>query len=123
VTKLATIHVDGFTFTFFVYLMYIPLFIIFMTFDKKGRKFEMLTNRSSLIFTIIGIFFIELGLIAISLAYQYGLASLVSPIVASHMLITVVLAVIFLKERLLPIQKIGVLLTMIGVIVIGISSS
>ena len=83
----------------------------------------MLTNRSSLIFTIIGIFFIELGLIAISLAYQYGLASLVSPIVASHMLITVVLAVIFLKERLLPIQKIGVLLTMIGVIVIGISSS
>ena len=83
----------------------------------------MLTNRSSLIFTIIGIFFIELGLIAISLAYQYGLASLVSPIVTSHMLITVVLAVIFLKERLLPIQKIGVLLTMIGVIVIGISSS
>ncbi|MEK7559228.1 MAG: EamA family transporter [Patescibacteria group bacterium] len=122
VTKLATAKVDGFTFTFFVYLMYIPVFLIIMAFDRKGRKFKMLKNQSSLLFTAIGIFFIEAGLIAIALAYQHGLASLVSPVVATHMLITALLAVFLLKEQLLVIQRIGILLTLIGVSVIGIWS-
>lgn len=122
VTKLATTHVDAFTFTFFVYLMYVPISIVFTAFDKKGRRFEIRRKRSSLIYTIIGIFFIEFGLIAIALAYQHGHASLVSPIVSSQMLVTAVLAVSFLKERLSTIQKIGILFTLIGVSVIGISS-
>ena len=122
VTKLATLRVDGFTFTFFVYLMYIPPLIIFMAFDKNGRKFEKLKNKSSLLYTVIGIFFIEVGLIAIALAYQYGKASLVSPVISTHMLITALLAAFFLKERLLTVQKVGILVTLIGVSVIGIWS-
>lgn len=119
VTKLATFKVDGFTFSFFVYLMYIPPLILFLLFDKRGRKFEKLTKKSSLLFTSVGILFIEAGLIAIALAYQNGLASLVSPIVASNMLITVLLAAYFLKEKLIFIQKIGVFLTIVGVSIIG----
>ncbi len=122
VTKLATLRVDGFTFTFFVYLMYIPLLVIFMAFDKGGRKFKKLKDKSSLLYTIVGIFFIEAGLIAIALAYQHGRASLVSPVVASHMLITAVLAVLFLKEKLLSIQRVGILFTLVGVSIIGIWS-
>jgi len=122
VTKLATIKVDGFTFTFFVYLMYIPALLLFMAIDRRGRKFEKLKNQTSLLFTLIGIFFIEAGLIAIALAYQHGQASLVSPVVSTHMLITVLLAAFFLKERLLTIQRIGILFTLIGVSVIGIWS-
>ena len=122
VTKLATANVDGFTFTFFVYIMYIPLLLIFLKIDKKGSKFHLLKNKSSLIFTIIGIFLIELGLIAIALAYQYGLASLVSPVVASQLLVTAILAVIFLKEKLLNIQKVGIFFTLVGVVLIGIAT-
>jgi len=122
VTKLATLQVDGFTFTFFVYLMYIPPLLIIMILDKKGRKFERLKNKVSLLYTLLGILFIEVGLIAIALAYQYGLASIVSPVVSIHMLITAVLAAYFLKEKLLTIQRIGILLTLIGVSVIGIWS-
>lgn len=122
VTKLATNKVDGFTFTFFVYLMYIPAFLFFMVIDKKGRKFKKLKNQASFLFTIVGIFFIEAGLIAIALAYQYGNASLVSPVISTHMLITALLAVFFLKERLLVIQRIGILFTLIGVSIIGIWS-
>lgn len=122
VTKLATNKVDGYTFTFFVFLMYIPALLLFMAIDRKGRKLELLKNQASLVYTVIGILFIEGGLIAIALAYQYGLASLVSPVVASHMLITALLAVFFLKEKLLTIQKIGILLTVTGVSVIGIWS-
>src|SRR3989344_3513347 len=122
VTKLATLQVDGFTFTFFVYLMYIPPLLIFMAIDKNGRKFEKLKNKSSLLYTVIGIFFIEVGLIAIALAYQYGKASLVSPVISTHMLITALLAAFFLKERLLTVQKVGILVTLIGVSVIGIWS-
>jgi uncharacterized membrane protein len=119
VTKIATLHADGFTFTFFVYIMYIPPLLLFLLLDRKGRKFERLTNKSSLFFTCVGIFFIESGLIAIALAYQHGLASLVSPVVASNMLITVLLAAYFLKEKIQVIQKIGIFLTLVGVIVIG----
>ncbi|MBI5123606.1 EamA family transporter [Candidatus Roizmanbacteria bacterium] len=119
VTKLATLKTDGFTFTFFVYLMYIPPLVFFMIFDKKGRKFESLKNKASVIYTLLGIFFVEAGLIAIALAYQHGFASLVSPIVATHMLVTVVVAVIFLKEKLLIIQKIGIVLNLIGISMIG----
>ena len=122
VTKLATLLVDGFTFTFFVYLMYVPPLLIFMILDKKGRKFNQLKNVSSLFNTLIGIFLIEAGLIAIALAYQHGLASLVSPVVATHLLITAVLATYILKEKLLRIQKIGILLNLIGISIIGISS-
>lgn len=122
VTKVATAYVDGFTFTFFVYLMYIPPFIIFFLLDKNGRKFEKLRSKTSLIYTVLGIFFIEAGLIAIALAYQNGYASLVSPVVATHMLITAILAIIFLREKLSSIQKVGILLNLIGVIAIGVSS-
>ena len=120
VTKLATMHTDGFTFTFFVYLMYLAPLAFFMFVDRSGRRFESLKNLSSLLPTLLGIFFIEAGLIAIALAYQHGLASLVSPIVASHLLFTAVLAAYFLKERLTVEQKIGILLNLIGVSLIGI---
>lgn len=122
VTKLATLAVDGFTFTFYVYLMYIPPLIILTVFDKKGRKFKNLKNKSGLVYTVSGIFLIEAGLIAIALAYQHGIASLVSPVVSIHLLITAVLAALFLKEKLLVIQKIGILLTILGVSVIGVNS-
>lgn len=122
VTKIATAQVDGFTFTLFVYLMYIPPLIIFMFFDRKGRAFEMLKNKSSLLYTLIGVFCIETGLIAIALAYQHGHASLVSPVVATHLLVTVVLAVLFLKEKLLMIQKIGILINLVGLSIIGFYS-
>ena len=122
VTKLATNKVDGYTFTFFVFLMYIPALLLFMAIDRKGRKFELLKNQASLIYTVTGILFIEGGLIAIALAYQYGLASLVSPVIASHMLITALLAVFFLKEKLLTVQKIGIFFTIAGVSIIGIWS-
>ena len=56
VTKLATTETDGFYFYIFVYLMYIPAFLVLMIFDKKGRKFKMLKDQSSLLFTILGIF-------------------------------------------------------------------
>ena len=119
-TKVATLQVDGFTFTFFVYLMYIPPLLFFLFFDKKGRKFVELRSMSGLFFTCVGIFFIEGGLISIALAYQNGLAILVSPIVATNMLITVLLAVYFLRDKIVAIQKIGIVLIVIGVSIIGV---
>lgn len=122
ITKLATAKVDGFTFTFWVFLMYLPPIVLFSLFDKKGQKFENLKNFKSLVFTVLGIVFIELGLIAIALAYQRGLASLVSPIVATHLLITAILAALFLKEKLGFSQRVGIVINLIGIAVIGLWS-
>lgn len=122
ITKLATNTVDGFTFTFYVYLMYIPPVLAFFYCDKKGRRFGVFKNISSMMYTVVGIFFIELGLIAIALAYQHGLASLVAPVVATHMLVTAVLAGFILREKLTVIQKLGIMLNIAGVSVMGIWS-
>lgn len=75
-----------------------------------------------MMYTVVGIFFIELGLIAIALAYQHGLASLVAPVVATHMLVTAVLAGFILREKLTVIQKLGIMLNIAGVSVMGIWS-
>lgn len=120
VTKLATATIDGFTFTFAVYVMYIPFALLMFLVDKKGRKFGNLTKDiPNLLFTLLGIGCIEAGLIAIALAYQNGPASLVSPIVASQLLVTAALAYFLLKDKLLRVQKLGILFNLIGVIIIG----
>lgn len=120
VTKLATANVNGFTFTFFVYLMYIPPLIVLFLIDKRGKKLRKIKDNMGMLYTVVGIFFIEIGLISIAFAYQFGLATLASPVIASHVLITAVLASLFLKENLNSFQKTGIFLNIIGISIIGI---
>ncbi len=117
--KVALIKFDIYSFMFAFSLSYIVTIIINFILDKKGRKFPRITERK-FIPTLSGTFMMEFGLLLFYLALNTGKASLVSPISSSYMALTIVLAVIFLKEKTTKTQLVGVALAAAGIILIGI---
>lgn len=87
--------------------------------DRKGLTQSPFRYPSLFIYTFIGTGLVELGLIALSLAFENGPASLVSPIASSSIVITVVLAAIFLKEKISRHQLSGVCLTIVGILLLS----
>jgi uncharacterized membrane protein len=117
-TKIGTAHGGGNTFTFLLALFCLPAVLICAVFDKKGRNIKKMKWKSSAI-SLIGIAMIEFDLIPLNLAFATGPASLVSPVSTLNSLITVILAVKFLKERINKLQFLGIAITIIGTILIG----
>jgi uncharacterized membrane protein len=62
----------------------------------------------------------ELGVLLLYLGLGVGKASLVSPVSASYVALTVVLAVIFLREKISKVQLSGVIMAVLGIILIGV---
>jgi len=61
-----------------------------------------------------------LGLVGFNLGVTYTYAVIVTPISAASIVITVVLAVVLLKEKLESYQKLGMLMVILGVILVSI---
>lgn len=74
-------------------------------------------------FALIGGLCISLATMFLFLAFNYTLASIASPIATSSCVITVLLALIFLKEKVSAKNWVGLVLVIISVIAIGIVSS
>lgn len=70
-------------------------------------------------YSIFGSMFNVLGVMFLFLAFQYTLASFASPITSTHPVILLVLARVFLKERIPKGNYLGIFLVIMGVI--GIS--
>lgn len=104
---------------FLIYgVSYLPGLIISLVLDKKGRKLPKIPFKdwaSALIgasmVTGAGIFFF--------IALSKGPASLVAPVASSYTALTVLLALIFLKEKLRKVQALGVAFVVLGIILIG----
>lgn len=117
-TKLGTTQSDAATFTFLMALSYIPAVLCLTLF--KGQDITLLNRKSpGLLSSFIGVALIELGLIPYNMAFEVGPASLVSTIGACQVLIMVILAVKFLKDKLRPFQYLGIFLTLIGIVFLG----
>lgn len=117
-TKIGTTHADANTFTFLMGLSYVPALLICALFDKKGRNIRGMKWNSSFL-SLIGVAMIELQLIPLNAAFAAGPASLVSTISTLNSVIMIVLAVKFLKEKISPIQYLGIALTIVGAVIIG----
>lgn len=120
ITELATLQVDGNTFTFIMNLSYGPAIAVCFLIDKKGRVLPKLRFKDFLL-TVIGVAAIELNLIFYNLAYAHGPASLVSPVSAGRVVITALLAALILKEKTTIFQRAGILLVILGIVVIGLT--
>lgn len=104
---------------FFYSLAFLPGLLLTFWRDRKGRVWPRLPLKLT-IFSLIGAGLIGWGNIPFFMAFATGPASLVSPVVSSNTVITVILAMVFLRERVRPIQALGVLLTILGITFIGI---
>jgi len=119
VAKVALNNIDIATYFFTYVLTMILIVIISLFFDKKGRNIPKL-HFKKYIPTIIGVTMAETGMIPFYVALSQGLASLVVPLSSFYVAITAFLAWIVLKEKINKIQCLGITLSVIGVILIGI---
>lgn len=117
--KMAVNLSDTYTWLFTLGLAYIPLTLINIALDKKGRIIPKLTLRQA-VPAVGGIVMISTGMIFFYLAFGKGLASLVTPVSSSYVVLTAVLAFFFLKERINKIQLVGIFSTSLGIILLGI---
>lgn len=89
-------------------------------FDKKGRKFPKFNSKKFLP-TFAGVIMIEIGMPIYYIAISQGLVSVITPLSSIYVAITAILAWIFLKEKINKIQFLGIIFSILGVILIGIS--
>jgi transporter family protein len=84
---------------------------------RLGFKVEM--DRAGAIYGILNGVFTGLGLLAFYAALARGKASIVGPVTALFPLLTVLLALLILQERLNRIQSIGVFLALAAIFVLA----
>lgn len=97
---------------------FIPGLLVAFLVDKSGRRWPRISAPLWLL-SILGVSLIVLGIGFFFTAFSKGPASLVAPISSSYAVITVVLAMIFLKEKLTKTQALGVALAVLGIIFVG----
>lgn len=89
--------------------------LIFSFFTKKNLKIEKATKKILLITVLVGI--LEAAAVAsMNYGLEFGDLILVSPIASALSIVTILMAVIFLKEKITRIQVFGILITIIGII-------
>ena len=115
--KVGLTKFDQYTFFLAFSLSAIPSFFITALFDN--HKVIPNLKLGQLIPTLSGTFLIELGLLFLYLALASGPVSIVSPVSSAYVAITVILASIFLREKVNQQQAIGIGATVIGIIVLG----
>ncbi len=111
-------HTNTYSYILTYAIAYMCVAVLSALIDKNGRKLPKLNQK--IIPTFLGVSMMELGTITFYLAISLGLVSVVSPASSFYVGITAVLAWIFLKEKVNKLQVLGVILSAIGVIFLGI---
>lgn len=116
--KLALTKYDLHSFLFSLALGAIPSLLLFRIFDRSVVSFPRKTK--GLRASILGNLLMPLGLLLLYVAFSKGPASLASPVASTYPAITVLLAYLYLKERINRNQLIGILVVVLGVVSLGI---
>lgn len=118
-TKISVNMIGANSHIFFLALTMPFVLIVNFLIDKKGRTPPKL-SVSKLLPTITGSAILFFGSLFYFLSFDHGPASLISPVASFYSILTVILAIIFLKEKINLRQGIGVVLGVLGVILIGL---
>ncbi|MFH1101755.1 MAG: DMT family transporter [Methanobacteriota archaeon] len=86
----------------------------------QPRKFSPLQKKDILPIFLIGCFGVMMYHFGLNYGEQYVTAGAASLLIATIPVFTIILSIIFLKEKLTPTTIIGVLLALIGVLIISI---
>jgi len=83
-------------------------------------RFKIATERLGTFYAVLMGIFAGLGSLAFFAAMKSGKASLVAPVTSLYPALTVVLALIVLKERLNKIQVLGLFLAMVSIVILSL---
>ena len=94
----------------------ISFVFLFAMFKKEELKIKKGINKKILVAVALTGILEAVGVLGTSFGLAYGDSIIVGPISSALTLVTVTLAVIFLKEKLTKIQTLGILMTVGGII-------
>lgn len=101
---------------FFFVIGMIPLVVVAIF--RLHRKVE--TDRRGASYGMLNGVFSGLGLLAYYAAMEGGKASIVGPVTSLYPLVTVILAVALLKERLNRVQQLGIGLAITSILILSL---
>jgi transporter family protein len=102
--------------TLFVKLGIIVFLLLFSFFNKQGLALVKATTKTKIMVLLMGI--IEAGAVAfVNYGLTIGDAILITPIASALSIVTITLAVIFLKDGVTKIQGLGMIAAIAGIIV------
>lgn len=114
-SKLSINQVGSYSYLFFMTLLLQPVSIANFLVDKGGRKLKRMPLKN-FFFPIAGNLAFVVASIFFFLAFDYGKVSLISPIASAYPAVTLLLAILLLKEKVSLRQ-----VTAIGGVILGIS--
>ncbi|MBI4035181.1 MAG: DMT family transporter [Candidatus Chisholmbacteria bacterium] len=117
-TKLIIGKSDVYTFTLSHELAFIPVLVGLWLMDKGGRSIPKFNLRSWWP-TLTGVGMMQVGVLSFFIALSLGKASLVAPVSSIYQAITVVLAMIWLKEKVSLRQLTGIILAIGGILLLA----
>lgn len=91
--------------------------------EKISQFAEIIKKRAEYKNALLGSLFIAVSTMCLFLSFNFAPASIASPISASYPVLTVLLSIIFLKEKLTTKNKIGIVLLLIAIVGIGVVHS
>jgi len=92
--------------------------IVVMCFFRLHFKID--TNKRGVFYSILMGLFAALGVLTFFIAMKAGAVSIVAPATSLYPVLTVVLALIFLKEKLNRVQTVGLVLAMISIVILSL---
>lgn len=117
VYKLATVHLDPISLTFFVYVLATIFTALVWLFTPDKR-----ITGAGLTWVVIAAFFASIGMIAYMVALQVGEVSIVTPIRDLAVVVTVLLAIFVLGEHVTVTKVLGLLFGIAAVVLLSLGS-
>ena len=109
---------SSFSFVFALAIVQLPVALIYLKVERQKLKHIITSVKNSFIdyqYPILGSFLNIIGTGFLWLAFNYTLASIASPITASSGALIILFALLLLKEKVSPVNLVGVLITFAGV--------
>jgi drug/metabolite transporter (DMT)-like permease len=112
------------SFLFFVSIAQFFVSIVYLWIDKQPitQFFTIAQKLQEYKYALWGSLCITVSTLCLFLSFNFTLASIASPISSSYPIITIVLAILFLKEKLSVKDSLGILFVLISVIMIGVNN-
>lgn len=112
----------------FLFCTAIAQFIVSFLYLKVEKEplsqFKVVFNKlQEYKFALVGSLVISISTLFLFLAFNYTLASIASPIVASYPVLTLILASVILKERLQKKDFVGIILVAVALVGIGFATA
>lgn len=117
--KLAVNEVGNTTYLLLLAIFQVLVVLIWRLFTKESLpKLQMKESG----YSFVGILLFNIGNIVFYIALENGLASIVVPLSNSYIVITVILSLLWLKEKITRFQLIGIFCVITGVLLVRLNS-